>query len=79
MTPAWFRRDIIRPVSPFEHEAVSHAQRVMRCEVTGEMDESTVSHLRAMQSLFGLRTSGYLDLETAKQIERIRVYGSVEG
>jgi len=70
--PSWFKRNIIRPATTFEHDAVVHAQRVLRCNETGEMDESTISHLRGLQALFGLPTTGYLDEATAKQIERIR-------
>lgn len=70
--PTWFKRTIIRPVTDFEHDAVIHAQRVLRCDETGEMDESTISHLRGLQALFGLPTTGYLDEATARQIERIR-------
>lgn len=70
--PAWFKRNIIRPTTAFEHDAVIHAQRVLRCAETGEMDESTISHLRGLQALFGLPTTGILDEATAKQIERIR-------
>ena len=75
--PPWFKRTIIRPANDFEREAVTHAQRVLRCDTTGEMDEATVSHLRGIQSLFGLRVTGALDEPTAIQIERIRGYYAV--
>lgn len=75
--PSWFKRPIIRPSTDFERDAVVHAQRVLRCAETGEMDEPTISHLRGLQSLFGLPTTGILDTETAKQIERIRNQYSV--
>lgn len=75
--PAWFKRTITRPATQFEHDAVEHVQRVLRCPVNGEMDEATVSHIRGLQTLFGLPTTGQLDLATASQIERIRSYGSV--
>ncbi len=77
--PVWFKRDVRVATTEFEHEAVRHAQRVMRCAETGDMDESTIIHLRGIQALFGLPATGVLDLETAKQIERIRVYGATEG
>lgn len=72
----WFKRTIIRPTTEFERDAVSHVQRVLRCPVSGEMDEATVSHIRGLQSLFGLRVTGVLDEATASQVERIRTYGS---
>lgn len=79
MTPTWFKRDIIRATTEFEHDAVIHAQRIMRCPETGQIDEATSSHLRGLQSLFGLQATGILDAATAEQIERLRAYGSTEG
>jgi hypothetical protein len=78
-TPAWFKRNIIRPTTQFERDAVLHAQRVMRCAETAEMDEATVVHLRGFQNLFGLQVTGILDGPTASQLERIRTYGATEG
>lgn len=77
-SPAWFKRTIIRPATQFERDAVTHVQRVLRCPENGEMDEATISHLRGLQQLFGLRVTGVLDEATAIQIERIRVYGAVQ-
>lgn len=70
--PPWFKRTIIRPTTEFEHDAVTHVQRVLRCPETGEMDEGTVSHIRGLQQLFGLRVTGYIDEQTARQVDRIR-------
>ncbi len=70
--PTWWKRNIIRPTTEFEHEAVIHVQRILRCPETGEMDEVTVSHIRGLQQLFGLRVTGILDEATAVQIDRLR-------
>ena len=70
--PGWFKRTIIRPATDFERDAVIHVQRVLRCPETGEMDEATISHIRGLQQLFGLRVSGVIDEATARQVERIR-------
>lgn len=75
--PLWWKRTIIRPATQFERDAVTHTQRILRCEETGEMDEATISHIRGLQMLFGLRVSGVLDEATAVQIERIRSQHSV--
>lgn len=72
VTPQWFKRTIYRPANEFEHNAVVHVQRVLRCPETGEMDETTISHIRGLQQLFNLRVTGYLDEATAIQIERLR-------
>lgn len=70
--PSWFKRTIIRPTTEFEHDAVTHVQRVLRCPETGEMDDGTISHIRGLQQLFGLRVTGYIDEQTARQVDRIR-------
>ncbi len=77
--PNWIKRDIVRPSNDFEREAVRHAQRVLRCTVTGEMDHEFIVRLRGLQMLFGLRVSGYLDLDTAEQIERLVNQYAVRG
>lgn len=51
-------------------------QRVLRCKETGELDNETVSHIRGLQVLFGLRPSGIIDDATADQIERIFPFGA---
>lgn len=73
----WWKRTIIRPASQFERDAVTHAQRVMRCDETGEMDEATISHLRGVQQTFGLKVTGALDEATAIQLERLRSFYAV--
>jgi len=77
MELSWFKRTIIRPTTEFERNAVMHVQRVLRCTVTGEMDESTISHMRGLQSLFKLPVTGVLDRATAEQVEKVRGYYSI--
>jgi murein L,D-transpeptidase YcbB/YkuD len=71
MLPFWYDRRIITPTTEKEHEAVKYVQRVLRCNESGEMDEETKSHIRGIQSLFGLRTTGIIDDATAEQINII--------
>lgn len=71
MTPSWYRRRIIVASTPEEHEAVTYVQRVLRCKETGELDEETKSHIRGLQTLFGLRSTGIIDDATAEQIQHI--------
>jgi len=72
LKPLWWKRNIIRPTTDFEHDAVVHVQRVLRCPETGEMDESTISHIRGLQQLFGLPVTGIIDEATATQVDRLR-------
>lgn len=79
MTPTWIKRDIRIVTTDRERDAVLHVQKALGWDETGELDEGTRSQLRGLQALFGLPLTGYLDLGTAEQVERIREYGSVEG
>lgn len=79
MTPNWFRRDIRIVTTDKERDVVLHVQKALGWAETGELDDGTKSQLRGLQALFSLATTGYLDLATAEQVERIREYGSVEG
>lgn len=70
--PDWYGRDFMIPSDEGDREALRHAQRVLRCVETGELDHETKVRLRGFQALLGLRPNGYLDLPTAVQIERVR-------
>lgn len=70
--PLWWKRNIIRPTTDFEHDAVIHVQRILRVRESGEMDESTISAIRGLQMLFGLTPNGIIDGPTAEQVERLR-------
>lgn len=70
--PSWYGRDFVVPSDDLDREALRHAQRVLRCEETGEFNHETRVRLRGFQSLVGLRPTGLLDLPTAVQIERVR-------
>lgn len=76
MKPAWYQRRIYAVTNDREREAVTYVQRVLGLQETGELDETTKSHIRGLQALFGLRTSGIIDDDTAEQIERIYPYGA---
>jgi len=70
----WLPRDIITPVSDVEHEAVRVAQRALRLEPTGNMDEPTRASLRGLQRFYGLAVSGCLDTPTAQRVDALRPY-----
>lgn len=79
MTLTWIKRDVRIVTTDKERDAVLHVQKALGWTETGMLDDGTRSQLRGLQALFGLATTGYLDLATAEQVERIREYGSVEG
>ncbi|TXS35077.1 peptidoglycan-binding protein [Streptomyces sp. t39] len=65
-------RVIIRPANEGEREAVRHAQRALRLDATGDMDDATVAALRGTQKLFNLPVTGVLDRATAEALDRLR-------
>lgn len=79
MTVNWMKRDIRIVTNDRERDAVLHVQKALGWPETGELDDGTRSQLRGLQALFALPLTGFLDLATADQVERIREYGSVEG
>jgi hypothetical protein len=72
--PDWLPRDIITPTGPAEHAAVRVAQRALRLNPTGDMDESTCASLRGAQRLFNLPVTGILDVATATALDKLRPY-----
>jgi hypothetical protein len=79
LNASWLRRDIRVVTTDKERACVLHVQKAMGWAETGELDDGTCFQLKGLQSLFGLVPTGYLDLATARQVEAIREYGSVEG
>lgn len=76
--PEWLPRDIITPYSDAEHAAVATAQRALRLNPTGDMDESTCASLRGTQRLFGIQVTGILDVATAAALDSLRPYALTE-
>jgi peptidoglycan hydrolase-like protein with peptidoglycan-binding domain len=52
--------------------AIKDIQRTLSAPETGQMDPGTVTHIKGLQHLFGLRATGIIDEQTAIQIQRLR-------
>lgn len=65
-------RVIIAPANEQERASVRCAQRALRVDVTGEMDDATKAALRGVQALFKLPVTGVLDKQTAEALDRLR-------
>lgn len=57
------------PIAASEIELLKHIQRVLHCEDTGLMDETTRLHIRGFQRMMGLRVHGAVDQKTVDAIE----------
>lgn len=71
MKPGWYSQRIFKATTNDQRDAVRYVQRVLGCKETGEIDESTASHIRGFQVLFGLHPSGFIDDATAEQINNV--------
>lgn len=65
-------RVIIAPANDGERDAVKTAQRALRVDETGAMDDATKAALRGVQHLFKLPVTGVLDRATAEALDRLR-------
>ncbi|MFC5799109.1 peptidoglycan-binding domain-containing protein [Streptomyces formicae] len=65
-------RVIIAPANDRERSAVRTAQRALRVDETGDMDDATKAALRGVQNLFKLPVTGVLDRATAEALDRLR-------
>lgn len=74
--PVWYTSRIYAVTTPADRDAVLYFQRVFGLKETGELDDGTKSHIRGLQMLEGIRTSGIIDDATAYAIERIFPYGA---
>jgi len=65
VTPAWFRRTLVKGASGPDVGAV---QSILRCYPSGVMDEWTLAVVRGVQVAHGLPVTGRVDAETAAVI-----------
>ena len=68
----WFQGRVITVTNESDRVAVRHAQRVLRLDETGELDQTTRAHLQGVQALFRLPQTGILDEQTAIKLEQMR-------
>jgi hypothetical protein len=65
-------RVIIAPANDSERESIRIVQRALLLDETGEMDDATKAHLRALQQYSKLPVTGVLDRATAEALDRLR-------
>lgn len=77
-TPSWYREQPFSPHVVYDSDEVRNIQRTLSCPETGEMDETTLNHIKGLQYALGIPATGRVDLPTAQAIQRMRDrYGAV--
>jgi hypothetical protein len=70
--PTWYKPQPPSPLTVYDKQVITDIQRTLMCPQTGEWDNSTISHIKGLQQLFGINPTGVIDQATAVQIERLR-------
>lgn len=69
--PTWYTSRVYAIINKEDEESVLYFQRAFGLKETGLLDANTVSHLRGLQLIAGIPTTGVLDDATASEINRI--------
>jgi murein L,D-transpeptidase YcbB/YkuD len=72
VTPSWYRPQPRGPHQVYKADTIKDIQRTLQVPETGEMDSTTVNHIKGLQHVFGLSGDGVIDEATAVEIERLR-------
>lgn len=72
MNPEWYKPQPLSPHQVYDGETIRDIQRTLSCPETGEMDETTVNHIKGLQYAMGLPGTGRVDSQTAEGIQRMR-------
>jgi len=70
--PGWYKQQPHSPYQVYGSDTIKDIQRTLSCPQTGEMDESTVNHIKGLQYTLGIVATGTITLETAQAIQRLR-------
>lgn len=72
MTPDWYKPQPRSPHLVYGADTIRDIQRTLSCPETGEMDATTVNHIKGLQYALGLPGSGVIDERTAQGIQALR-------
>lgn len=70
--PSWYRPQPHSPYQVYTSEVIRDIQRTLSCPETGEMDTTTINHIKGLQYAMGVPGTGIIDSRTAEQIEALR-------
>lgn len=71
-TPSWYREQPHSPYQVYKPEVIRDIQRTLSCPESGEMDATTVNHIKGLQYAMGVPGTGRIDARTAEGIEVLR-------
>jgi hypothetical protein len=72
VSPEWYKPQPLSPHQVYDGETIKDIQRTLSCPETGEMDETTVNHIKGLQYAIGAAATGRIDSQTAEGIQRMR-------
>jgi len=70
--PSWYKHQPPSPYQVYNPEVIKDIQRTLSCPETGEMDTTTVNHIKGLQYAMGIPGTGRIDARTAEGIETLR-------
>jgi len=70
--PSWYKPQPHSPYQVYKPEVIRDIQRTLSCPETGELDQTTVSHIKGLQYAMGVPGTGRIDARTAEGIETLR-------
>ena len=72
MRPSWYRPQPDSPYQVYSADVIRDIQRTLSCPETGEMDATTINHIKGLQYAMGIPGTGKIDERTAEQIQGMR-------
>lgn len=72
LVPAWYKPQPLSPHQVYDSGTIRDIQRTLSCPESGEMDATTVNHIRGLQQAMGLLADGRISADTAIAIQRLR-------
>lgn len=70
--PTWYKPQPNSPFQVYDADTIRDIQRTLSCPETGEMDATTINHIKGLQCAMSIPATGRVDRETAVSIQRLR-------
>lgn len=70
--PLWYKHQPFSPHQVYSSDVIQDIQRTLSCPETGEMDDTTINHIKGLQYAMGVPGTGRIDVRTAEGIQTMR-------